>query len=388
MNNMSYLRSKADPCLYYKRTKGGELSIWISYIDDLLTVGKEHVVDTAKENMMKQFDCEDVGDLQEYIGCKLEIDKKNKTAKLTQPVLLQSLRDEFVIHEGTVDIPATAGTILTYKHEGAQYLKPSKQKEFRSGVGKLLHLAKWSRPEIKNAVRELTRGMTQATEESFKSMQRVMKYCVDTPNRGLLLAPTGEWSGKDTDLLIVKGMSDTTYASDPDTRHSVMGRSTFVNDAPVIMKSNMRRYTDLSVTESELGGATETAQDMLFVMRLLESMGLKVKKPMILYIDNKGAKDLANNWSVGGRTRHVEVRQYFLRELKEQGLIYCVWTAGSGMCSDLFTKNLQRQIFERHTKVYVGSDKYMLKEDTEVGNIQVEEGVRRGIIPPWYLDAS
>ena len=50
-------------------------------------------------------------------------------------------------------------------------------------------------------------------------------------------------------------------------------------------------------------------------------MGLKVKKPMILHVDNKGAVDLANNWSVGGRTRHVEVKQHFLRDMKKQGLI-------------------------------------------------------------------
>jgi hypothetical protein len=57
----------------------------------------------------------------------------------------------------------------------------------------------------------------------------------------------------------------------------------------------MRQYVDLSVTESELGSMTEMAQDMLFAMRILESMGLCVKKPMILYLDNKGAKDLANS---------------------------------------------------------------------------------------------
>jgi hypothetical protein len=230
--------------------------------------------------------------------------------------------------------------------------------------------------------------MTQATEESYKLMQRVMKHCVETPNRGLLLAPTGSWSGKADEELIIKGMSDTTYASDYDTRRSVMGRTTFLNDAPVIMKSNMRRIADLSVTESELGGATETAQDMLFTMRSVEAMGLKVKKPMILYVDNKGAKDLINNWSVGGRTRHIEVRQYFLRELKEQGIIHCVWTAGTGMCSDLFTKNLPRQVYEKHAKVYVGEDEYMLKESElkELGSIQVEEGVgQRWNCPHWYL---
>jgi hypothetical protein len=76
-----------------------------------------------------------------------------------------------------------------------------------------------------------------------------------------------------------------------------MGYATFLNSAPIIVRSKMRQYVDLSVTESELGGATETAQDMLFTMRILESMGLRVKKPMILYADSKGAKDLANNWT-------------------------------------------------------------------------------------------
>ena len=131
-------------------------------------------------------------------------------------------------------------------------------------------------------------------------------------------------------------------------------------------------------------------QDMLHVMRILESMGFKIKKPMLLIMDNKGAKDLINNWSVGGRTRHIEVRQFFLRELKEAGIIHCVWTAGTGMCSDLFTKNLPRQVYEKHAKVYVGEDEYMLKENElkELGNIQVEEGVGHCYCPHWYLEAT
>jgi hypothetical protein len=56
----------------------------------------------------------------------------------------------------------------------------------------------------------------------------------------------------------------------------------------------------LSVTEAETVAAVEYAQDMLFGMHLLESMGLKVKKPMVLEIDNKGAKDLVHNWGIGG----------------------------------------------------------------------------------------
>ena len=46
---------------------------------------------------------------------------------------------------------------------------------------------------------------------------------------------------------------------------------------------------------------------MMYAYCLLLSIGLKVKTPMILEMDNKGAVALANNWRVSGRTRHVDV---------------------------------------------------------------------------------
>jgi hypothetical protein len=72
---------------------------------------------------------------------------------------------------------------------------------------------------------------------------------------------------------------------------------------------NRSKSVTLSTAESELVSDTQCAQHhMLFVMRrVMESIGLKVKKLMILKIDNKGAVDLANNWSIGGRTRHIEI---------------------------------------------------------------------------------
>ena len=116
----------------------------------------------------------------------------------------------------------------------------------------------------------------------------------------------------------------------------------------------------LSVTEAELFAAVQCAMDMLFAMRVLNAMGLKVELPMVLEVDNKGAVDLCNNWSIGGRTRHVEVKQYFLRELKERGLIMVKWTSGESMTSDLFTKNLVGPLFDKHAQSFVGHDKYMM----------------------------
>jgi hypothetical protein len=117
----------------------------------------------------------------------------------------------------------------------------------------------------------------------------------------------------------------------------------------------------LSVTKAELYAAIQCVMDMLFVMRVLLSIGLQVALPMILEVDNKGAVDLCHNWTVGGRTRHIEVKQYFLRELKAKGLVKVVWKKGSEMTPDLMTKNLPGPLFEKHASEYVGEDEYFVE---------------------------
>ena len=69
-----------------------------------------------------------------------------------------------------------------------------------------------------------------------------------------------------------------------------------MQDALVVMKSKLLSIVALSITKAELYSATMCAQDMLFVMRIMNSMGLKVKLPMKLKINNSGADDLVHNW--------------------------------------------------------------------------------------------
>jgi len=115
----------------------------------------------------------------------------------------------------------------------------------------------------------------------------------------------------------------------------------------------MQEITTLSVTEAELVAAVQCAQDMLFIMRVLESMNLKVKKPMTLRMDNQGAIDLINNWSVGGRTRHVDVRYHFMRDLKLEGTLQVEYVSSGKNVVGPMTKNLQGPLFESHINAFV-----------------------------------
>jgi hypothetical protein len=94
---------------------------------------------------------------------------------------------------------------------------------------------------------------------------------------------------------------------------------------------------------------------MLFVMNVLESIGLKVKLAMILQMDNKGAVDLANSWAAAGRTRHIATSVCYLKELKEQGLILVEWVSNKAMSSNIFTKNVGGADYHRHVETYCGT---------------------------------
>jgi hypothetical protein len=151
--HMTYERSKVDPCLFFKWTTYG-LVLWITWVDDCLVCGNKKGVLEAKKLLMERFDCDEIGKLTEYIRCK--IDRGDGFMKLTQPVLLQSFEDEFDLPEiPTPTTPATPGDVLRAGTESSM-LNDEMQSKYRSGTGKLLHLMKWSRPDVLNSVRELS----------------------------------------------------------------------------------------------------------------------------------------------------------------------------------------------------------------------------------------
>ena len=110
------------------------------------------------------------------------------------------------------------------------------------------------------------------------------------------------------------------YAKEPKDRRSVSGHMVYLEGAPAMFKSSTEMTVSLSTTKAETYAGVTCVQDMLYIKNLLESLRLRVKLPMVLEMETQGAVYLANNWSIGGRTRHIDVKSVFLRELKEAGV--------------------------------------------------------------------
>jgi hypothetical protein len=133
-----------------------------------------------------------------------------------------------------------------------------------------------------------------------------------------------------------------------------MGYMVFLEDAPVMHQSATQKTVTLSVTEAEINAAVLCVQDILYAKNLIKSIRLKVKLPMILEIDNKEAVHIINSFSVGGRTGHINVRQCFLRELKEAKQLIVNWIPGSENSADMFTKKLDGPLFKRYEEQLLG----------------------------------
>ena len=144
----------------------------------------------------------------------------------------------FTLPEAASNTPASPGSVLV-QGEPEDNVSQKEQSSYRTGVGKLLQMMKWWRPEILNSVRELSRFVSGPNEAHVKAMKRVMKYCVATPNRGLFMNPNTVWDGDPNFERTVNGQSDSDYAKNPDTKKSITGYGTFLNGAPVTQKSRM-----------------------------------------------------------------------------------------------------------------------------------------------------
>jgi hypothetical protein len=186
------------------------------------------------------------------------------------------------------------------------------QKKHCSGTGKAMHATQHLKPETYNAVQFLSRHMHEATKDHYNAMLSVLKYSVDTVNQGLVLKPNKKWDGNQNHKFIISGCLDSDYAKEPKGRCSVSGHMVYLKGAPVMFKSSTERIVSLSSTEAETYAGVTCIQDMLYMKNVLESLGLKVKLPMFLKMNNQGAVYLANNWRVRGRTRHIDVQSVFL----------------------------------------------------------------------------
>jgi hypothetical protein len=119
----------------------------------------------------------------------------------------------------------------------------------------------------------------------------------------------------------------------------------------VISASRKQSLNTRSSTEAELVSADDAAGPMLWTLRFLQSQGIKVKN--VMYQDNKSTILLQTNGrsSAGKRSRHLDIRYYFLHDLKDKGLVTIEYCPTDDMWGDYMSKPLHGTKFTKFRKL-------------------------------------
>ena len=87
----------------------------------------------------------------------------------------------------------------------------------------------------------------------------------------------------------------------------------------------------------------------MFVRSVMSLMQTKVYE-IALMEDNEGAKAMAENPFRSGRSKHIDVRWHFIRELVEKKELKIVHVTSESQPADILTKALHVKLLKRHRK--------------------------------------
>ena len=96
-----------------------------------------------------------------------------------------------------------------------------------------------------------------------------------------------------------------------------------------------------SSTKVEIVAASEATKEIEWLDQVLSFLGLTTK-PHLLHIDNTSTLKLADHLVHHSDTKHIDVRNLFVREAAEEGLVKLGHISTTDQLTDIFTKILPK----------------------------------------------
>ncbi|XP_071573806.1 uncharacterized protein [Temnothorax nylanderi] len=236
-----------------------------------------------------------------------------------------------------VSVPADPNAVL-YPVESDKELENSVP--YREAVGSLMFLAIVSRSDIAYAVNSVSRYLNRHSRSHWQAVKRIFAYLVTTISVGK------EYSAFDNKLELV-GFSDADYAGDIETRRSTTGYVFILANGAVTWSSQRQKLVSMSTTESEYIAASCAAREFVWLRNLLNGIGHRCVKPTVLHDDNQSTFRLVKNPQFHKRTKHIDVRYYYIREKVENDEIVVEYVRTECQRADVFTKALAKDLFKR-----------------------------------------
>ena len=220
---------------------------------------------------------------------------------------------------------------------------PDLRQRYQVVIGSLLYIMLGTRPDIAFAVTKLAQFSANPSDEHLKKALHVCRYLAGTKDYRLV------YDGRKGEG--INAMTDSDWGSDPTTRRSQTGYFVSLASGAFSWTSRAQKTIAHSSTEAEYMALSDCSRQCVWVHQLFGELGYKVK-PIQISGDNQGSIFIASNPVVDKRSKHVEIRFHYIRDVIARGLVEVTFIPGEENPADLLTKNLGRVKFEKFRSMY------------------------------------
>jgi hypothetical protein len=193
-------------------------------------------------------------------------------------------------------------------------------------------------PDIMYASNLVSRFMESPKDSHWKMAKRILRYIAVTLNFGL------RYTKFDSNQL--SGYIDSDFAGNLDDRKSTSGHVFQLGTNLISWESKKQPIISISSAEAEYVATTSTSCQVVWLRRILKDMSHTEKDPTPIFYDNTSAISLSKNHGFHKKSKHIDTRFHFIRELVNNGDIALQFHGTRDQLVDIFTKPLGKSVFD------------------------------------------
>lgn len=360
--SIGFKQSKTDYCVYYFHSNNIFDNFYILvFVDDILLITKnQHRIKALKNKLKENFEMTDSEPLSYYLGIRIDRDEDN--IYLSQKAYLENLlRKTNMIDCNPISTPLEIK--ISVEELTGENVEIDEKYPCRSVIGSLMYAMLCTRPDLCYSVCLLSRFQSKPSKRLWTLIKRVLRYVKGTLDLKLsyskfslnepitvFIKETTFGRSRLVKRLIelntkpIYGYVDASFATNDANAHSTSGIIIKLFGNLIIWSSRRQSIVALSTMIAEFYALCDITRDIMWLRQHVETLGLKLNSPTIVFEDNLGCIEVAKNPANHKGTRQLLTKFYFVRdELGKSISLEHISTSEN--VADIFTKSLPASRF-------------------------------------------
>ena len=343
MIGQGYCRSQFDDCIYFQTFQDGSFIYLLLYVDDMLIASCDKFsIRKLKTQLSNEFEMKELGVAKKILGMEICRDRQAGKLFLSQQRYIKKVLDRFNMNDcKPVSTPLAAHFKLSSNlcpdtKEDMEYMS---HVPYVNAIGSLMYVMICIRPDLAYAVSMVSRYMHNPGKKHWSIVKWIFRYLKGTSHVGLVF----DKKLVATDNVI--GYVDSDYAGDLDRRRSLSGYIFTLCNSAISWKATLQSIVALSTTEAEYISAIEGVKEAIWLRGLVNELGL-TQKVLTVFCDSQSAIHLTKNNRYHDKTKHINIKHHFIRDVVVVGEIMVEKIHTSENPADMLTKPLPVTKFE------------------------------------------